>query len=116
MSEQMEWDASCLGKREPLLVVVTWVDAAADPSFTCGFKEVGEKATLQLNRKSDGRFIYVNASTNLHHARVVLSNMYDPETPTHEAMVENFMAIPLGWVDSIKTAKGRVIYKRVAPC
>lgn len=108
----LEWDATCLGRREPLLVVVTWTDAAYDNTFSCPLSEVRKRATLQTERKSDGRLVYVNAETDVRLARVVLANCYDAAEGSDEAHVENFMIVPLKWVRSIKLAHGRIIYEQ----
>lgn len=107
-----EWDASCLPrKKEPLLVEVEWTDAASDNTFACTFSEVGKRATLMHHRKSDGRLVYLNVAGL--DARLVLANLFDAAaTKDDESMVENFMVIPWGWVERIKTHRGRTIYTR----
>lgn len=107
-----EWVAS--GQKEPIYVQVTWTDAASDNTFACTLAEVGKRATLMHRRRSDGRLVYV--STDGREAKVVLASLYDAaETKDDEAMVENFMVIPWGWVESIRVIRGPVIYARDVP-
>jgi hypothetical protein len=107
-----EWIAS--GKKEPIYVCVTWTDAASDNTFACTISEVGKRATLMHRRASDGRLVYVCPSGR--EGKVVLASLYDPaETPDDEAMVENFMVIPWGWVEQIRVIRGPVIYTRDVP-
>lgn len=112
MKAEYEWDAVCLGKREPLYVSVTWTDACVDGSFSCPLTDVGKKAHLQHGRNSDGRLLYVR--TDGRDARLVLASLYDaPGVADDEsAWVENFMVIPWGWVERIKIIRGKVIYER----
>lgn len=108
----IEWTAT--GKKEPIYVQVTWTDAASDNTFACTLAEVGKRATLMHKRQSDGRFVYV--STEGREAKVVLASLYDaPDTPDDDAMVENFMVIPWGWVEQIRVIRGPVIYMRDVP-
>lgn len=105
----LEW--TCDPRKEPIYVQVTWTDAASDNTFACTIAEVGKRATLQHCRQSDGRLVFV--STTGREAKVVLASLYDaPTGPEDEAMVENFMMIPWGWVESIRVIRGPVIYER----
>ncbi len=104
-----EW--TCDPKKEPIYVKVTWTDAASDNTFACTIPEVGKRATLMHRRQSDGRLVYV--STEGREAKVVLASLYDAaQSKDDEAMVENFMVIPWGWVESIRVIRGPVIYAR----
>ena len=104
-----EWTAD--PRREPIYVQVTWTDAASDNTFACTIQEVGKRATLMHKRQSDGRLVYV--STEGREAKVVLASLYDaPASVDDEAMVENFMVIPWGWVERIKIVRGATIYER----
>lgn len=105
----LEW--TCDPKKEPIYVQVLWTDAASDNTFACTLPEVGKRATLMHKRASDGRFIYV--STEGREAKLVLASLYDaPQSQDDEAMVENFMVIPWGWVETIRVIRGPVIYRR----
>ena len=102
------------GRKEPIYVQVTWTDAASDNTFACTIAEVGKRATLMHKRRSDGRLVFV--ATEGREAKVVLASLYDaPDTSDDEAMVENFMVIPWGWVDQIRVIRGPVIYVRDVP-
>ena len=104
-----EWTAD--PKKEPIYVEVTWTDAAHDNTFACSIADVHKRATLMHGRKSDGRLVLV--STTGREAKVVLASLYDaPEGPDDEAMFENFMIIPWGWVERIKIVRGATIYER----
>lgn len=105
----IEW--TCDPKKEPIYVQVTWTDAASDNTFACTIPEVGKRATLMHRRQSDGRLVFV--STEGREAKCVLASLYDaPQTKDDEAMVENFMVIPWGWVESIRVIRGPTIYTR----
>lgn len=107
-----EWIAC--GKKEPIYVQVVWTDAASDNTFACTIPEVAKRATLMHRRNSDGRLVYVSVAGR--DARVVLASLYDAaETKDDEAMVENFMVIPWGWVERIRVIRGPVIYMRDVP-
>lgn len=107
-----EWTAD--HKKEPIYVQVTWTDAASDNTFACTINEVGKRATLMHRRQSDGRLVFI--STAGREAKVVLASLYDaPQSPEDEAMVENFMVIPWGWVERIKVIRGGTIYERDVP-
>lgn len=104
-----EWIAD--PRKEPIYVQVRWTDAAHDNTFACSLTEVGRRATLMHNRLSDGRLVYLAPTGR--ESKVVLASLYDaPDGPEDEAMVENFMIIPWGWVESIKVVRGPVIYER----
>lgn len=105
----IEWTAD--PRREPSFVQVTWTDACMDASFSCALSDVGQKAMLQHGRRSDGRLVYIRADGR--DARVVLASLYDaPGVADEAAWVENFMIIPLGWVEKIKLIRGGTIYTR----
>lgn len=107
-----EWTAS--PKKEPIYVKVCWTDAASDNTFACTLPEVGKRATLMHRRQSDGRLVYVSVEGR--EAKVVLASLYDaPQSKDDEAMVENFMVIPWGWVERITMIRGPVIYERDIP-
>jgi hypothetical protein len=94
--------------RTPLLVQVVWIDAC-NVYGSWKLDEVGAAVGLKANRHTAGRFVHVDwpadgAVTPL--TKLIIAHDYDPD----DDECGDCVAIPLGWVRSIRTARGRTIY------
>jgi len=95
---------------EPLKVVVTWDDACSRPygaSWDGTFEtaaKIAEVAPLYVGRQTIGWLVLVDERA------LWLAHDYDAEENGGE--VSSFAVIPIGWITSIKTLRGKTIYER----
>lgn len=95
--------------RAPLLVQVNWIDAC-NVYGSWKLADVGNAVGLKTNRHTAGRLVYIDwpedgAITPL--TKLIVAHDYDPD----DEEVGDCVAMPIGWVRSIRDAKGRVLYR-----
>lgn len=95
--------------KHPLSVIITWDDAADRYHETCTWewsfetlRRVPETVKPYLGRQSVGYLGFVDESW------VYIASDWDAA----DKELGKWAVIPLGWVSSIRTAKGRVLYER----